>query len=188
MLVPNKKLLLKVRSKFKHFLDLDVRVASAAVQPKSVDHLSIDVEHIADLVVVDLATTELIVSHELKLAAQVSDSLRVRIQHNIEESRSVTLAIVEVLLDQNSSGQVDIRSLKNQLNALHLLKGGDLVLAARLDRKQVIFEMLANQRIDEIKCILTCSQLLVAIGLNSVSSVAVFGLHNILKHYCEHNI
>lgn len=77
MLVPNQQLFLHVRSESKHFFELDVRVAAAAVQPQSVNCLLLDVEDVADLVVVDLVPMELVISHELQLAPKIRDRLGV---------------------------------------------------------------------------------------------------------------
>jgi len=54
-----------------------VRVAAAAVQPQSVNCLLLDVEDVADLVVVDLVPMELVISHELQLAPKIRDRLGV---------------------------------------------------------------------------------------------------------------
>ena len=181
MLLPQLQLISHVRSKFDHLLNCDDLVTSTAMEPKLEHLLLADVHRVAQLVIINLVPVELTDCNEFQLACKVRNRTRISIQDNFDEGSTVTLTIVEVILDQDCCTNVYIRRFEHQLNILHLLKLIDLPLTSRLDTHKLILEVCLQKSRNEISSLFNSLDLDIGVTLDCFRSVGVLWVQDILQ-------
>jgi hypothetical protein len=88
-------------------------VPSGAVEPQLENVLLTDVHRVTQGVVVDLVAVPLAHRDQFQLAGKIWDRGGVRVEYHLDKGCTITLTIEEVLLDENSSAEIDIRSLEH---------------------------------------------------------------------------
>ena len=91
------QLLLKLRLELDHLFQGNNIVLTTTVEPELENHFAIDFVTVSELIAVHLEASELVLSNQDQLPAQVRDFVRVALEDHIEECRPITSALTEFL-------------------------------------------------------------------------------------------